>query len=223
MVWKGFKDTQATIEISLIKSEEELWEKVDKDGRWGVKKAEREKLIIKENFSEKDLNGFFKIYKETCLYGGINPHSEEEIKKEKPKFFLCYKDNQVIAGSAVILNSKEKFTLFLNASSPDYQKYQPNNLLYWHCIIWGKKNGYKIFDLGGFQLGAKPGEKLCNINRFKERWGGEKKIYYIYSKNPIYIIGRKLIKKSGFFKKIWDKIKGRPTQKSRINKRGKNV
>jgi len=207
---RGFKDSQGTIEIDLAKSEQELWENVDKDGRWGVKKAEKENLTIKEDFFPADLAQFFEIYQETCLYGGINPHSKEEIDKENTKFFLCYKDNKVIAGSAVIINNKERFTLFLNASHNDYLKYQPNNLLYWHCIIWGKKNNYKIFDLGGYQLGAKPGEKLYNINRFKERWGGQIKINYVYSYNLFYIIGRKLIKNSAFFKKIWDKIQKRP-------------
>lgn len=209
MRWRGFRDIQATIIIDLNKSEEELWKNIDKDARWGVKKAEKENLIIKEDFLE-DLGKFYEIYKETCRFGGINPLSLDEILKNKPKFFFCYKNDILIAGSAIIIEDDKKFRLFLNASNHEYLKFQPNNLLYWYLIKWGKTNGFKIFDLGGYQLNAKPGNKLYNINRFKERWGGEIKIYYIYSYNPFYILGRKLIRNSKLARWLWDRIKRRP-------------
>jgi lipid II:glycine glycyltransferase (peptidoglycan interpeptide bridge formation enzyme) len=144
------------------------------------------------------------------LHGGINSQTLQEIKSKNPKFFFCYKEDQLIAGVAVVLESENRFRLFLNSSDHDYLKYQPNNLLYWHLIKWGKENKYEIFDLGGYQLETKPNDKLYSVNRFKERWGGRVVKYPVYSYNPFYILGRKLIKKSRLFRVLWNKIKGRP-------------
>jgi lipid II:glycine glycyltransferase (peptidoglycan interpeptide bridge formation enzyme) len=209
MKWKGFRDIQATIEIDLTKNEEELWNSLDKDARWGVKRAEKEGLIIKEGTENKDLKKFYEIYKETCKFGGIKHQSLEEINAKTPIFFFCYKDDKLIAGSAIIVKDKKKFRLFLNASDHNYLKLQPNNLLYWHMIKWGKNKKYKKCDLGGYQLEARKGSKLYSVNRFKERWGGQIKRRPIYSYNLFYILGRKLIRKSRFFWWLNKKFRGR--------------
>lgn len=204
MTWKGFKDVQATVEIDLTKDEEELWNKLDKDARRGVKKAKKSNLIVKENSKESDWKEFYEIYKETCKYGKIVPLDFEEIKKGK--LFSCYLEKKLIAG-AVIKDKEKKITLFLNASLHEFLKYKPNNILYWEIILWGKKKGKKFFDLGGYQLNAESRGKLDRINKFKMRWGGEIKKYYVYSYNPIYILGRKIIRNFHFVKKIRDSLK----------------
>ena len=140
----------------------------------------------------------------TCKHGNIVPSEIEKVKEGK--LFACVLEKRIVAG-AVIKSEGERVTLFLNASHPDYLKYQPNNLLYWSIILWAKKSGFKIFDLGGYQLNAKEGNKLYSINRFKMRWGGEIKESPVYSKNPFYILGRKVIRNFSFIKKIRDDFK----------------
>lgn len=120
--------------------------------------------------------------------------------------FGCFFENKMIAG-AVIKIGEDRITLFLNASEHEHLKYQPNNLLYWSIIKWGKENKFKIFDLGGYQLNAKEGAKLYEINRFKLRWGGKIVEYPVYSKNPFYIMGRKTIRNVPFIKKVRDELK----------------
>lgn len=205
MRWKGFKDIQATIEIDLSKTIEELWNALDKDARWGVNKAKKEGLTVQEAKEENWLD-FYPIYADTCKRGVIPPLSLEEIKKSK--LFVCKKDKNIIAGAA-IKQKEEKIELFLNASLPEFLRFQPNNLLYWSMIEYGKNNNFKIFDLGGYQLKAKSGNKLYEVNRFKERWGGKIITYYVYSKNPLYIIGRKIIRNFSLIKKIRDKLRMR--------------
>jgi lipid II:glycine glycyltransferase (peptidoglycan interpeptide bridge formation enzyme) len=206
MTWKGFRDVRATIEIDLSEDLENLWENLDKDARWGVNKAKKSGLVVNVTNKEKDWKEFYKCYKETCNYGGIKPINLEEMKNGI--LFACYLNKKLIAGS-VIKIEKEIITLFLNASKHEFLNYQPNNLLYWSIIEWGKKNNYDKFDLGGYQLNAQEGGKLDQINRFKIRWGGEIVKQPIYSKNLFYILGRKLIRNSRFFWWLNNKIKGR--------------
>lgn len=204
MEFKGFKDKRATIEIDLSKSLEELWNSLDKDAKWGVKKAEKSGLNVKIIEDEMGWKDFYEIYKKTCLYGKIVPRDMDEIKIGK--LLGCFFEGKMIAGAVIKINA-DRVTLFLNASEHEHLKYQPNNLLYWSIIKWGKENGFKIFDLGGYQINAKEGSKLYEINRFKLRWGGEIKEYPVYSKNPLYIIGRKTIRNVPFIKKMRDELK----------------
>lgn len=212
MTWKGFKDIQATIEINLKKDLDDIWNNLDKDAKWGVKKALKEGLVVKEA-NEKEIKDFYNIYIETCIRGNIVPEKIEKI--EKDKLFVCKKEEKVIAGAATI-EREEKIILHFNASKADYLKYQPNNILYWKIIEYGKEKKKNVFDLGGYQINASG--HLKGINKFKERWGGEIKEYYIYSKNPFYIIGRKIIRNCHKLKDLRDKIK----IKSYLKKNGKD-
>lgn len=208
MKWKGFKDIQATIHIDLTKSIEELSKNLDKDARWGINRAKKQGLKVGKTDKEEAWNRFYEIYSNTCIMGGIKPFSLNEIKKENATLLLCLKEKEIVAGAVVIENKEEeKISLFLNASMLEFQNLQPNNLLYWAIIIYGKNKGYKIFDLGGYQLNAKKGTKLYEINRFKKRWGGEIFKYYIYSKNPFYILGRKMIRRFPLIKAARDKLR----------------
>ncbi|MBI5149129.1 peptidoglycan bridge formation glycyltransferase FemA/FemB family protein [Candidatus Pacearchaeota archaeon] len=208
MKWKGFKDVQATIQIDLNKSLDDLWENLDKDARWGVNKAKKENLKVGKTEKEEFWNKFYDVYRDTCRRGGINPFKYSYIRKENASLLICLKEKKIIAGAVIIEDKKEnKISLFLNASIPEYLNLQPNNILYWSMIVYGKKNGFKIFDLGGYQLNAKKGSKLYEINRFKERWGGEIIKYDIYSKNPFYILGRKLIRRFPLLKVVRDKLR----------------
>ena len=208
MVWQGFKDVQATIIIDLAKNLDELWKNLDKDARWGVNKAKKEGLSVSSIDSEEGWKYFYDIYRDTCKRGGVLPLNVEKIR-EKTNLLVCIKDNKIIAG-AVVKEKQEKIELFLNASLVEFLNLQPNNLLYWGIIEYAKEKGFKIFDLGGYQLKAKKGMKLYEINRFKERWGGKITTYNIRSKNLFYILGRKLIRNFPKMKWIWDRIKGRP-------------
>jgi lipid II:glycine glycyltransferase (peptidoglycan interpeptide bridge formation enzyme) len=182
-----FKDIQATIHLDF--------------------KARKEGLSVREISKNDEIwHEFYKRYKETCRRGGILPFSIDEIKESK--LFICEKGGMIIAGATIKEKREdEKIELFINASIYEYLKFQPNNLLYWNFIKYGKNQGFKIFDLGGYQLKAPKGSKLYEINRFKERWGGEIITYYIYSKNPLYILGRKIIRNFPFVKKIRDKLR----------------
>lgn len=207
-----FKDIRATIEINLKKSIDELWENIDKDGRWGVNKARKENLIVSFSLNNNDETEFYKLYKQTIIGNRLIPKDYSELKKGIDKLFLCKKEGRIIAGAAVKIEG-DKIILFLNASSHEFLKYQPNNLLYWEIIKWSRENGFSIFDLGGYQLNTERGSKLYEINKFKLRWGGEIKKYYIYDKNPFYILGRKIIRNFPMIKKLREEIKFKKWEK----------
>jgi len=188
------KDNYATIIVDLSPTEEEILKSIEKSARNGISKAIRSGLRVEETGMSEEM---YHMYSKTMTDGGSEPEDQEELKKKAIVFFACLKDERIIAEASLWIEDG-RITLHTNASLKEYQNYQPNNLLYWECIKWAKKNGYKELDLGGFQTGI-TSKHLEGINNFKRKWG---QIRY-YEKNYSFFraIGRKLIKKN---KVLWE-------------------
>lgn len=209
------KDINATVIVNLKLSETEILQGLHKDARWGINKAKKEGLQVKEG-NEKDWEEFYEFYKTTMDLGGVEFEDLEKLKKNTLILFVCKKEEKIIAGAGIKieeLNGSKIPRLYINASMKEYLHLQPNNLLYWNCLIWGKSKGYSLFDLGGWQINPKG--HLKGINKFKEKWG---KIVYYQKDYPFFIaLGRKLIRNSSTGRFLWDRVKKRPLYKEDKN------
>jgi len=202
------KDINATVIVDLIPEESEIYNNLPRDAKRGIKKAINDKLVVEPSNNDDEWKEFYHIYKNTIISGGSNFESLEELKKNTHIFFTCKKDGKIIAGAGIFFKELYNFKiprLYFNASLKEYQDSYPNNLLYWNCIIWSKKNRYKEFDLGGWQINAR--DHLRGVNEFKEKWG--KIVYYKKDYQFLRAIGRKLIRSSGFFWWLNKKLRGR--------------
>jgi lipid II:glycine glycyltransferase (peptidoglycan interpeptide bridge formation enzyme) len=194
-------DKSATVIVDLNPSEEEILQNLQKDARWGIGRAKRDNLIIEKS---DEWNKIYPMYEDTIALGGSNPESIEDLKEKAVVMFVCKKDEKIIAAAGIEIKG-EIPTLYFNCSNPEFRQSQPNNLLYWECIMWCKKRDYKFFDLGGWQINARG--HLHGVNKFKEKWGEIKYIEKDYGFREA--IGRKLIRNSGFFWWLNKKLKGR--------------
>lgn len=187
------KDINATVIVDLTPDEETIFNTLQKDARWGIKKAIKEGLRTEISTTEEDWQEFYNIYVKEITERGVKIETLEHIKKHGDVFFVCKKDERIIAGATIEL-IEGKPRLSRNASIKEFLKMQPNNLLYWESILWCKRNGYDEFDLGGWQINAD--EQLARVNKFKERWG---KIVYYEKDYPLTIaFGRKILRKFKF-------------------------
>jgi len=207
MAWKGFKDIRATILVDVTSSEEEILDRVDRSRRKNIKKAVDAGLKFEEAKNEEDWNAWYEIYKKVWTEGGIEYENLDFFKKPSWRLFLV-KLNEKIIGGGCIEELEKKIVFKAFASLIEFQELRVNDFLYWNFILYGKKNEKEQVDLGGWQINARG--HLVGINAFKEKWGGQVVYYDVYSKNPFYILGRKAIRNSAFFRWIWDRIKGRP-------------
>lgn len=209
------KDVNATVIVDLKPTKKEIFSNLHKDARWGIKRAIKENLKVVEG-NEKDWSEFYGLYKKTMRLGGVEAESIEKLKKNTSVLFVCKKDEKIIAVAGIWFTdtyNKGIPRLYINASIKEYLKMQPNNILYWHCILWCKNKGYDKFDLGGWQINAK--NHLIGINKFKEKWG--EIVYFSSNYSFLKAIGRKLIRNSKVIRFIWDRIKKRPISKKDLN------
>jgi len=202
---KGFKDMRATIEIDVTPTEEEILNRTDRSRRKNINKAINENLEFVEA-EESGWNEWYKIYCKVWKEGGVAPEKLENLKKPNYKLYLAKKDGKILGGG-LFEELEDRIVFRAYASLIDYQDLRVNDFLYWKSILWAKNRGKKIVDLGGWQINAR--DHLKGVNQFKEKWGGKIVYYPVYSKNPFYIIGRKLIKKYGFFWWLNKKLRGR--------------
>ena len=207
-----FKVVNHTILIDLNQGEDQLWKNLEKkSARWGVKTAKKNELIVEKDASESDIDKFYKLYQKTSEDGGFDAESKEFLKSlansDVAQLFLVKKDKKIIAGGLVLLDGDNNYTILdLTAASEDGLKLQAMPLLYWEMVLFSKEKGFDVFDLGGYDDEAKKGDKTYNVNKFKERFGGDVVEQPIYSTNKKYVFLRGLLKKARFMKGLYQKI-----------------
>lgn len=204
------KVTNYTMLIDLKRSEEEIWQSLEKkSARWGVKTAEKNKLSFEEA-SEKDLDVFYSLYDNTARDGGFKPESREFIKtlmnSKISKLFVIKKESKIVAGGMILIDFNNKYSVLdLTSSSKEGLELQAMPFLYWNLIKYSKNIGMNHFDLGGYDREAREGDKTYNINKFKERFGGEVVEQPIYATDWKYLFMRKILRKFRRLRNLYEK------------------
>lgn len=196
--------------VKLNKTKEELWTALEKKSiRWGIKTAEKNNLVF-EPIREDEVDDFYYLYDQTAREGGFQGESRNMINylkdTEFSKLFVVKKDNKVIAGGLILIDKQNKIsTLDLTGASDEGLRLQAMPFLYWNLILYSKQAGEEIFDLGGYDTEAKRGDKVYNINKYKERFGGDIKEQLIFSSNWKYKFARNSMRSMGLLKRIYKK------------------
>ncbi len=205
MSWRGFRDVRATIEIGLEKPEEQILNEIGRGAKKSIIHALKEGLIFTQA-TEEEWPEWYKIYCKVWSESGLVPEKFGNLKKQSYNLYLVKKDGKILGGG-LFEEMEDRIVFRAYASLIEYQNLKVNDFLYWNSILWARNNNKKVVDLGGWQINAR--DNLRGVNEFKEKWGGKIVYYDVYSKNPFYILGRKLIKKYSFFWRLNKKIRGR--------------
>lgn len=153
------KPTMHIVKGKLL-SEEILWNNYNRKVRKNFNKAKREKLttrIFYKNIDIEIMNDFHRIFIHTME----RTHAESRYYNDKEKLFtfikshpenaliiLTFLNDAPISSEMVLLSSDSMFS-FLGGTLSEYFDLRPNEILKHHLNLWGYKNGYKYFILGG--------------------------------------------------------------------------
>ncbi|MFB6246000.1 MAG: GNAT family N-acetyltransferase [Candidatus Pacearchaeota archaeon] len=156
---KGFITYPSFVHPELeISNMEEFWDSLDKNQRKNLKKAkkiaEKETIEIKQVSTEKDLEDYYKLEKETMERKGDKPEPYEfwrdilqTCPKDKILFLLVRKDRIPIAGRISFIGDKRIFN-FRGVSSIEFQEYRANELLHLHVIEEAVKRKIRYINYG---------------------------------------------------------------------------
>ena len=183
-----------TYVLDLTKTDEVIWNGLNKSARRDVQKAEKKEIIVKE-FEENDLEEFFKLSKIWGKTKGIEKSENslnmkmywEYYKKGTEKIFLAYENNELISSHRIGIFNKIAYSHSLISS---YKKSGSigGPYLTWYAMRWAKENGMKVYDFSGGEAPQKEEFDLKyekqwgSLLAYKKKWGGEEIPYYHFVK-----------------------------------------
>ncbi len=181
---------------------EEHLKRVRKGHRYDTRKAEKEGVKVKEDYSEKAIKEYYNLLKQTYEKSQYAPLPEkfyldlirDLCEKRKLKLLLAQYRGEVVAGAAFpYLNGVLYYWTSGSRKEKEFASLYPNNLIQWEIIKWGYENGIRKYDM----LGA----SIEGIKQFKLGWGGQLQNYQrIYS-------GKKLRLMASLYSKLGAGIK----------------
>lgn len=179
----------------LSKSEEEIWNGLNKSARRDVVKAKKNNIIIKE-LKEGNLEEFFELSKVWAKTKGIQKTLNSIMmkkywnyyKKGIEKIFLAYEDGELVSSHRIGCFNKIAYSHSLVNS---YKKSGTSSgpFLTWYALLWAKENDMKIYDFSGGE--APKNENLNDLQykkqwnsllAYKRKWGGKEFPYLHFSK-----------------------------------------
>lgn len=171
--------------LDLEQSEEVIWKNINREKRKSIKKAYREGVRVELESPHGDLTGTYAILQE--LYNRIQlPYPNIGFFKKwqinfdlEPRFlvFTAKWEEELIAFRYVLAYKNVLYISYAGALN----KYHPkcaNDLINWEVILWGKENGYTVYDFAGAGSPHVPygvrvnkmkfGGQTCNIGRYEK-------------------------------------------------------
>ena len=175
-------------EINLDKDPDVVFRAIHKSRRKNIRKAAKSGLEVIEPGTS-SLPDFYRLLKET--YDNVSLlipdisffNAVFELMPRNTKLFLARYEGKFIAGRIVLFYKKKIFDWYAGAS-PEYLSLFPNDVMVWHVLEYGCKNGYELFDFGG----AGVVDEEYGVREFKKRFGGRLVEYNSFKKIHMPII-----------------------------------
>lgn len=163
--------------IDLSLSEESLWKNLNKKTRNAIRKAQKNSIVVTEETNHIGINEFFRLLRNYYKNLDFNKFDQNElnneIKNNKLKIF-CSRVKDEVCSIALIKIDNKRIGYSAGLVDPKFRKYQPNNLLQWKIITWGKSNDFLEYDLIGASYN-KDGD-WTSITKFKLGFGSKIRI-----------------------------------------------
>lgn len=168
-------DEHLNILVDMSKSEETLWQEVHSKRRNEIRRAYKEGTRVEEVTSRAAVLECYAILQDVYeqarlplpqegLFLSAWQHSEDSVGL---KVFAAINRDEIIGTMFTLYFRNCLYDWYAGSYRQHYKKY-PNDLLPWEIFLWGKRNGFSVFDFGG---AGKPGVPY-GVRDFKKKFGG---------------------------------------------------
>lgn len=190
------KEKKYTLINDLTKDKDKIFSKFKSNVRNEIRKFDKiEEFTSTSSYDSKLL--FIKFYSHFAKAKGLPIVEEKSINKYNKNLFYIsgYLEGTLTNMQVYILDKESGTVRLLHSISTLYKeedKYRHskigwiNRYLHWHTMLHFKKEGFKIFDWGGYT--NNPNSPLAGIDKFKEAFGGDKIAIYNYYTLPYYAL-----------------------------------
>ncbi len=174
----------ATILVDLEQSEAELLAAMHPKTRYNIRVAERHGVTIRRGSSDKDIQLFLDLTKETAERDGFSSHDDAYLRATCEALlpsgfarlrFAEWQGNTLAANMEMAYG--ETVTYLHGSSSSKERQVMAPYLLHWEAMKTAKAEGAKYYDLYGTNPVLKSNvyykPSWEGITRFKRGWGGK--------------------------------------------------
>ena len=173
-----------TFWVDLAQGRNAVWQRLDKQWRYGVGKARRSGVTVVRTGSEADLRAFFALCVEVSRLKGFRlPGSlllmrsllapDRQGAVEAQMFLARYQDR--VGAGAFVLRCGRSVHYMWGGMDRMFARERVGEAVHWSIIEWALENGCTVYDLEGFDDYQNPGTYA-----FKKKMGGE----------PVTLVGR---------------------------------
>ena len=174
------------IYLDLSVTEKELWQGINRGHKSGINKARKNGVCIeKVELTIKNIEVFNKLYFETMKRNKATErwffpkdylyNCYKSIGPNRISLFFAYAVDKVIS-SYLLIHDFGIIYYHFGGSDSKYFKLRANNLLMYETALWGKKQGYKKYHLGG----GVSSNVDDNLFLFKSGFSKKKATLYVY-------------------------------------------
>jgi len=172
------KTRKVSMRLELPDTPDDLMRAFPSKLRSQIRKPLREGMVARIGRSE-ELDSFHDVFSANMRRLGtpsLPKHFFRNILDRFPKdTWICsvYRDNAPVA-SGFLIGFKDRIEIPWASSLPEYNKYSPNMLLYWSCLEFACRSGFRNFDFGRSTRDE-------STYKFKEQWGAKPvQLYWHY-------------------------------------------
>ncbi len=182
--------------LNLNDTEENLLNRIHKDNKYSIRRAERENIkieIIEENL-ESHFSDFWNLLKETSERDGFSLYEENYYKQifannqtseDIKKFLVFTKLEDKYMSVALIVIADKVANLVFAGSVSEKRELGFNHLMQWEATKHSKKMGCEIYNFGGIFENGYGKQSLQGVTNFKKRFGGFAKFHGDFVDIPI--------------------------------------
>ena len=142
--------------LDLTRGPEALLKDFSSNRRTNVRHALKQGIEVAQATTPEDFRAYYDVYTHWSARKNIAPMiyetSEEAYRLRNRRLFLARYSGRVIAGVVIRLHSTGMIEYAANSSYEDALTLKPNDLLHWHVIQWGCREGFTRYNLGGAHL-----------------------------------------------------------------------
>ena len=168
-----------TSQLDLSPDEETLLKNMRKTTRYEIKKAERERIIMKASDDPNDIAEFYNLQLATAQRHGFVPFSEKFLYEQFKTFvengaarlYKAYK-GQTLLSAAFIIYYGQEATYHYGASTQEARKYPGAYLIQWEVIKEAKRRGFKRYNFWGVETLDNIKHRFYGVSVFKRGFGG---------------------------------------------------
>ncbi len=145
----------STVLIDLSSTEDEILSQMKRTTRQNIRAAQSRGVTVQEG-GEADLPAFCQLKQMTELRSEFVHYSQEYYQEAWRQFaprgamklWLAYFGDELLAGLMAVYFGQQVVYAWAGSTRQHVDK-RPNDLLFWHAMLWGKQQGYRFCDLGG--------------------------------------------------------------------------